>query len=597
MPDKPSLPQQAFAAPALARRAGRGDGQFADTDFPGEPAMDVPLRPKAGAWPLGLSRWQAADLFDLRLPLTRAQFWIICASACAIALLFRLPTLAGRSLWLDEAYSAWFSAVPLHELWTQVPLYETHPPFYYTLLKGWRLLAGSSEAGLRSLSVLASVCTVFMLAVAGRAARLGPLAERVGLLSALFLALNAGNVQFAQDARPYALQTLAASGAIFCSFMLIVDSRSGRSRRACVWAAGVAIAGGLTLWLHDTGVFIALGIWTGLGCAALARPPGSRRELLLLAGAAGLGALLVWLPFVPMFLKQGAGISKLAYWIEFVPSGTPSAWVLPAGGKPLKGPAAVLGLAGIIYLWRRRRDVAWHLLMVLALAPLAMAAYSFFIKPIFLPRLFEWLAPLMMALMALGAFALPSALRKPAVAIVLAASAWSLYRYYDKPTENWREMVAMLSSRTQPGDLVLAFPNEVQPSIDYYLDRWPIAADIVYLPRPFPAPGMARRYVGNLGAPAVNAADAARVRALLPHYRRAWLLERRADLYDPGESVAAAVKGRFVPVEIYEGIGARITLFEPKTAVLPGTVPRRTGPGAGREAERARRRAAAPVPP
>jgi hypothetical protein len=543
------------------------------------------------------SRWQVDGLLDHSLPLTRGQFWTICASACAIALLFRLPLLASRSLWLDEAYSAWFSAVPLHELWTQVPLYETHPPFYYTLLKGWRLLAGSSEPGLRSLSVLASVGTVFMLAVAGRAARLGPLAERVGLLSALFLALNAGNVQFAQDARPYALQTLAASAAIFCSFMLIADSRSGLSRRACAWAAGLAVAGGLTLWLHDTGVFIALGIWAGLSGALLLRPPGSRRDLLLLAGAAGVGALLIWMPFVPMFLKQGAGLSKLAYWIEFVPSGTPSAWVLPAGGKPLKGPAAVLGLAGIVYLWRRQRDVAWHLLLVLALAPLAMAAYSFFIKPIFLPRLFEWLAPLMMALMALGAFALPPALRKPAVAIVLAASTWSLYKYYDKPTENWREMVAMLASRTQAGDLVLAFPNEVQPSIDYYLDRWPIAASIVYLPQAFPAPGMARRYVGNLGAPAVDASDAARARALVPHYRRVWLMERRADLYDPGESVAAAVRARFAPVEIFEGIGARITLFEPKALVLPGTVPRRTGPGAEREAERARRGAAVPVLP
>ena len=44
----------------------------------------------------------------------------------------------GRPLWLDEAYSAWFSAQSWHVLWTDVPTYETHPPFYYSLLKLWR---------------------------------------------------------------------------------------------------------------------------------------------------------------------------------------------------------------------------------------------------------------------------------------------------------------------------------------------------------------------------------------------------------------------------------------------------------------------------
>jgi hypothetical protein len=552
---------------------------------------------------LGLKRWQLSDVLDDSVPLSPARFRTICAIICLIALLVRLPTLASRSLWLDEAYSAWFSAVPLEELWTKVPLYETHPPFYYTLLKGWRMLAGSSEAGLRSLSVLASVATVFFMCIAARAARLGSLAQRIGLLSALFLALNAGNVQFAQDARPYALQALTATVAIFCSFMLLAETRSGASRRAWGWTTGLAAAGGLTLWLHDTGIFIALGIWVGLACAVMLQGPGHRREPLLLVGAAGLGALLIWLPFLPMFLKQGAGISRLAFWIKFTPSELPSAWVLAAGGKALKGPAAVLGLAGIVYLWRRHRYLAWHLVLVLSVAPLTMAAYSYFVKPIFLARLFEWLAPLMMALMALGAFALRPPLRKIAVSLVLAVSAWATYRYYCKIMENWREMVTMIATRAQAGDLILAFPNEVQPSIDYYLDRATVPFEVVYLPRPFPAPGMARRYVGNLGAPAIDVSDVKRVSAMLPRYQRVWLIERRADLYDPKKTVARALGARFAPVEIFDDIGAQITLFVPRERVPAGTVPRKTGPVAEFKAEQAREGAGAaaarpsPAPP
>jgi hypothetical protein len=560
--------------------------------------MDVPLRPKIGTWPLGLSRWQLDDLFDETLPLTRNQFWATCAIACALALVFRLPTLASRSLWLDEAYSAWFSVVPLRALWTQVPLYETHPPLYYTLLKGWRLLAGSSEPGLRSFSVLASVANVFLMAAAARFARLGPLAERVGLVSALFLALNSGNVQFAQDARPYALQTLCASVAIFCSFVLLAESRTGASRRAWGWAAGLALAGGLTLWLHNTGVFIALGIWAGMACALALQGPHQRRQRLLLVGAAGLGALLIWLPFLPMFVKQGEGVSQLAYWIKFQASALPSAWVQAAGGKALKVPMVVLGGAGIVYLWRRQRALAWHLLLVLTVAPLTMFGYSFFVKPIFLARLFEWLAPLMMALMALGAFALPSRpLRKAAIALTLLLSTWATCRYYYKIMENWHEMVAMLTASARPGDLVLAFPNEVQPSFDYYLERSRVPLQVVYLPRPFPAPGMRRRYVGNLGAPAVDASDAARVRAMLPHYRRVWLVERRADLYDPQQMVWTAIATRFAPVEVYDDIGAKITLFEPRQLVRKGTQPRWIGPLAEFKMSQAARHGARAVAP
>ena len=46
--------------------------------------------------------------------------------------------LGGRNLWLDEAFSAWFSERSLHYLWTVLPTYEAHPPFYYSLLKVWR---------------------------------------------------------------------------------------------------------------------------------------------------------------------------------------------------------------------------------------------------------------------------------------------------------------------------------------------------------------------------------------------------------------------------------------------------------------------------
>lgn len=132
-----------------------------------------------------------------------------------------MPTLASRSLWLDETYSAWFSSLALVELWTSVPLYETHPPMYYTLLKAWSALFGTTEPALRSLSVAASVVSVMLLAASARLLKLGGLAQCVALLGALFLAMNPGSIEYAQQARPYALQTVAASIAVLCSLALL----------------------------------------------------------------------------------------------------------------------------------------------------------------------------------------------------------------------------------------------------------------------------------------------------------------------------------------------------------------------------------------
>jgi hypothetical protein len=255
-------------------------------------------------------------------------------------------------------------------------------------------------------------------------------------------------------------------------------------------------------------------------------------------------------------------MAKLDFWVRFHAADLFSAWVLAAGGRPMKIPMALLGMLGLAFLWPRRRPFAVHLLAVLVAGPAAMGAYSYLVKPIFLPRLFEWMAAPMMALLALGVFALSPAWRKPAAALIVALSAYALQAFYERTTEDWRAMLARLADATRPGDLILAVPNEVQMPATYYLERKAVPAPVVYLPAPFPALGLPRRYVSNLGAPAVNGDDVERVRLLLPRYKRVWLIERRIDLYDPRGSVRAAIAGQGRVVDVIRGSGATVTLFE-----------------------------------
>jgi hypothetical protein len=508
-------------------------------------------------------RLRRAGWLDGGLPLARSRFLLLCGAVGLLALLLRLPTLSSRSRWLDETYSAWFAAMPLPALWTEVPLYETHPPFYYTLLKAWSALFGASEAALRSLCVLASVLTVVRIPACARWARLGARAERIGLLAALLLAVNANSILFAQQARPYAIHALAGMLAVFFSCMLVLElSRPptpGRRPRLWTWTAGLALSASLMLWLHNTGMFAAFGIWTGMAAGLLLASPGPRMRQVTAVGLAGLGALLLWSPFLPMLLRQSAAMARLAYWIRFSPRNITGAWTVMSGAQVLHYPMLALVLLAFFWLWKRSRPHFWLLACTMALPVLAIAAYSLLAKPVFLSRLFEWLAPLTMALAALGIATLRPPWRLPALAVVLALSAWGVADFYRSHTENWREMLAQLQREARPGDLVLAFPNEVQMPVAYYMKRGPA---VTYLPGPFPARGLARVYTGNAGAPNIAPEDIPRLRSLLWGRQRIWLIERRADLYDPDGLVRKELGACCRLVRKVDGIGGEISLYE-----------------------------------
>ena len=508
------------------------------------------------------------QLFNSREPFSCKQFWFAFCFVTILALLLRLPTLASRSLWLDETYSAWFAALPLRELWTSVPLYETHPPVYYTLLKGWSVVTGTSEAALRSLSVAASVVSVMLLAASTRLLGLGGLAQRVSLLGGLFLACNAGSILFAQQARPYAIQTVVASVAVLCSLVILrgfgqnaSDTGMKRTAKPWLWGVGLGLSAGCTLWMHNTGFFIALGIWAGLITATLLFARWKWRQSVLVCGAAGIAALLVWLPFLPTFLGQTAAMASMRYWLSFHLIDLAGAWALPLGSVYVAVPGGLLAAAGIARLWRTHRALACHILVVLLLAPLLMGAYSYFIKPIFIARLFAWLGPMLMGVVALGVFSLPVNWRAPVVGLMLALSAYSTYNFYQKPTENWRDMVAWIEERIQPGDLVVAVPNEIQLPVAYYGHDSKLGSHVVYLPAAFPARGLDREYVTNLGAPAVGRPDIQRLEALLTPGRRVWLMERRPDIFDRKRIVTATLNGRLTPIETLVGSAMTITLY------------------------------------
>lgn len=492
---------------------------------------------------------------DARPTLRASVFWPCIAAIFTIAVALRVFSLAKWPLWLDEAYSAWFSALPLEDLWTKVPNYETHPPLYYTVLKGWCQLFGTSEAGLRSLSVLSSVVAVLLLSASGRLLKSGRKGEAVSLLAGLLLAVNAGNIKYAQEARPYALETLAVTMALVASAGLLAGLRrqsDATPKQFVPWAVMLAVSGGLLLWCHNTAPFVAVGIWCGLGTAIVMQRAVARWKTLALAIASGIGALVIWAPFLPWFVRQGESFGAMQFWLNTSRYDLIAAWVLAAGGVAPAITAIVLAMPGIRVLWRHDRTLTVNLCLVLLIPLVLVLSVSFFVKPIFIDRLFGWMAPPLMLLIASGIVGVSRSFGGMAMlcSVVLCISLQAVATGYAEPRiEDFRRLTDDIATQALPGDIAVVVPNEIGVALQYYGHR-PGFVDAVYLPGPFPYlnGGLERHYIGNLGAPAISRADVENLQQRLRGYSRIWLITRRIDLYDPKDFVQQALSAVTKPV-------------------------------------------------
>jgi uncharacterized membrane protein len=488
------------------------------------------------------------------------------ATICLLAFAFRLPTISARSLWLDEAYSAWFSSLSLRELWTDVPHYETHPPFYYTLLKGWTLLFGTSEGALRAPSLIASVATVFLTSVSAKLLKGDKIANFAALFGALLLAVNRGNILYAQDARPYALETLAAYAAILSAMRLLqalAAPDEGRRRYAYLPAAvALSLTGGLTLWMHNTAVFIDFGVWLGLLLALLVYVPANRIRNLAVIACTGVVAILLWSPFLPFFLAQGESVNSMSFWIHVQLDDLWTAWYLVAGGNAPFVPVMGAALLGLCAIWRKLPASALAITVILVVPLYTVVGLGFAMKPIYINRLFEWMAPPVLVLAGTGVFMtrFPVAFRATLAVCAVALSIVSLTQpvIYD----DYRMFVNHIAERAQKGDIVIASPTEIDPALRYYARQAPAFPEARVIPGNFPYRAAGRTYISNLGAPRIEPADAQIVRDAIKHRKRVWLLERTWFLYDPTRIVRSEILRTHRETLTYGDGVTSVTLFE-----------------------------------
>lgn len=384
-----------------------------------------------------------------------------------------------ESYWLDEAYAVTIARLPVSGTVAETAR-DVHPPLYYLLLHYWLILAGASEAATRLLSLVCSVATLVL--VWRWSARVFD-RTTAGIAAAL-LAVSPFQVEFAQEARMYALLALLGSASM-ASYWAFTQ------RPTVPHLAAYVAATTLALYCHVHAVFLVAAQWVAVWFIA---PSGDRRALLMRWWPASQAlTLLLFAPWLPTLVAQATRVRE-GFWIPPLPWFAPAWPVLTFAGSPvlawLLGPLALLG---IVDVWKGRpahagdrADVSAPLvqrrLAILMLAwfavPIALPLIlSLTSSPIFLPK-YLIAASIPFAILAgRGLVRIPGHTRQAATMaiIVLLSIAQVSANVERRQKDGWREAVAAIEATAAPGDVVVVHPSFNRIPFEFYQRR----ADIV----------------------------------------------------------------------------------------------------------------------
>lgn len=128
-----------------------------------------------------------------------------------LGLILRVISL-NQSLWLDEGINIMAAkSFSFLGMITQYATADFHPPGWFAILWIWGKLFGYSEATVRMPSVIFGVLSIYIIYLIGKKL----VSRNLGLLTALLLAINPLHIYYSQEARMYALATLAVAINIF----------------------------------------------------------------------------------------------------------------------------------------------------------------------------------------------------------------------------------------------------------------------------------------------------------------------------------------------------------------------------------------------
>jgi len=426
----------------------------------------------------------------------------------------RAADVLGRSMWPDEGATYLRLAESLPDILRNIVhidgnvVIDTHPPFYFVLLKLWTLAGGDTEFSLKWFAVCAGVLLTPLVYVLARRA----FSQRAAVVAAVFISLSPGIEWYSHEARMYTLVLCMAALAMY-TLLRALRLRARDVKWWVAWAVCIALA----FFTHYTFVGMLIG-QVGLAGWVLARnwrnlALGLRRVIRVGLAAAGVVAVvLVLLPDVRELVARLATGNDMNYvfhsfdtlvWTQIsgfiiglnVPN--PNAVFITVGVWLLAGLCMLMALLPPQTTERPDARVARPLLLVSILVTLLVWFGLSFFKSNY--QGFRHLILVTPALAALLGRAVDWLLRRPIIVAkvagvvlaigVVAAQAYGLvYTFTRTPAwhDDWRGVSTYIQDHWQDGDVIVVDSATHLATLQPYLrgfpfvtGRWSVPDDVV----------------------------------------------------------------------------------------------------------------------
>jgi uncharacterized membrane protein len=419
------------------------------------------------------------------------QRFIYIASIAGLMLLaavLRWIDIGTESLWVDEIYSYRQAIKPLANIIANAPS-DVHPPVYYILLHWWVMLFGTSEAGLRGLSVFFAVLSIPLFFALGK--RLW--SPRVGVFAAFLLTISHFHIHYAQEARSYSYVVFVTILGML-AFMRLLDEVRSRvvSASSLSWQTILFYIGAnvLLMYSHFFALFVIVAQNIFIASLVLFEKQTFARFWKQWF-ALQVALLVIFTPWLNILYWQ-IRVVKGGFWIdkptvfslvetmiEYAGSLSAAALVLPLcilGCLEIR--KRIVAETTVHTLRASRLDYIWLLGLWLLLPILIPFLQSLVGTPIYYVKYTIPALPAFLLLAAKGMDAWETDAWRgksvlAAVVFVLSVVAWYNIRndWYSLEKETWREAASYLHSSPEQTDVVFVHDWYCAHNLTYYLQR------------------------------------------------------------------------------------------------------------------------------
>ena len=328
----------------------------------------------------------------------------------------RVYGLGNHNFWYDEAMSFYDSSlIKLSNF-----VFFQHNQLYFLFLRFWSLCFGKSEFALRSLSMVFGVLSIPLAYKIGRLF----FDRRVGLASALILAISPMHIWYSQEARGYCLSTFLTMLMAYFFFSAV------KKNRLCLWV-GFILSSGAAVYTNYFCFYVLIAV-SALFFLKIYRH-------LLWQWIASIGfILLVFLPLVPVFIKRINAVISI-FWIPkpYLNSIAITFENFNAGYNGIPGiyfiTSMVFSLLFILGIWRWRKEKKNELIILslLLFTPIIFTFLVAQIVPVYLDRQLMLFSSFYYIIIAAGLASIKKNVIKMAVFCSIALPiAFCLYNYY-----------------------------------------------------------------------------------------------------------------------------------------------------------------------